>query len=116
MTMINEEDRLHLQRAAVAQGVANSRQAALARAVLAFENALGDGPPKGSVGDDLPSDLAERVDRIEAAVKTIEVPDVEELEQAIGALQAKNADLEARLGRLEAELGGPPPDSSKKKR
>lgn len=126
MTIIqNKEDQETIQRTAVSQGVANSRIAALARAVLAADALTSS--PKWADGASMEltpelaeklaaveaqmvafapriegdAEAAERLDRIEAALKSIELPDV-------AALEATIADLTARLAALEEGLGEAP--------
>lgn len=121
--MLTEEDKQIIQRAAVAQGVANSRQSALARAVLGLLDAPAAGGSEGGGKQDADAskvlaekiarieeqiaaavaapDAGKRLDAIESALKGIELPDV-------AALEATIADLTARLATLEDALGGGP--------
>ncbi len=97
---ISNEDRGLIERAGRMEGVANSHRAAIARAVLALLDAGGIEP--GAGGDDA------RLKKIEAALSNLEVPDTEELNREMADKDAKIEALEARLARLEAELGGAP--------
>lgn len=88
--MITNEDRKTIQQTAIAQGVANSRQGALARAILAFDEVLSEGLPEGAG-----SGLTTRLEKLDRALA--ELPSAEDVEA-----------LQARLDRLEAELGAAP--------
>lgn len=104
---MKQEDREIIQRAAVAEGVANTRQAAIARAVLEHEAALER--PAGEAPADLEELLAqaatkalapiiERVDALEATMKALELPDMPALEETIGGLSGRLKALEVALG------------------
>jgi hypothetical protein len=106
---MNKEDRAIIIRTSVSEGVANSRQSAIARAVLDIDARLektvaGGGESNGEVSPE----LEERLGRIEAALGKVELPDLPELEGTIEG-------FDQRLSALEQGLGATPPATAKKK-
>jgi hypothetical protein len=104
---MNKEDRAIIIRTSVSEGVANSRQSAIARAVLDIDariGAVGEGP-KAEVSPDLEA----RLKRVEDALGKVELPDLPELEGTIEG-------FDQRLSALEQGLGATPPATATKKK
>jgi len=119
MSIIRKNDHDTIIRAAAAQGRANGRQAALARAILDIDKALGgDAPPQLSVGDgDAKAkldELAERMSKLEEAMAKAEVPDLTALEKEFGELKARLSSLEEELGTGDSKSAKSSKTSSRK--
>ena len=89
------EDLDIIKRTAIAEGVANNRQAALARAVL--DLAGGDEGPLSSLRGQL-AELGAKVTTIETAVAALDLPDASALDEALGDLRERVASIEEGLG------------------
>lgn len=122
---VQEQDLIRVRQEAASQSTANSRTSAMARLLLVHHEHVVT-PLRTMTQDGVELDSA-RIEKLEAALGTLEVPDVEALEGTISTLtaRAEAADaavvkLTARLDALEKDLGaGPaedgPTDDTKEK-